>query len=423
MDRELASSLRACLEQLERGESLSACLARYPEQAADLEPMLLAAGALTELRPVRVPAAVRRQHWQMLGAALEGQARAARPTFRTRLTWPWAWDGARRLAPAGLGALLVCVVLTAGAVAASRPGEPAYGWRVAVERIPAWLQPSAEGRAEAELGIAQRRLQDVTMYLQAAQRADPVALAALQADDEAVAREAGSLPQAERLRLAERVAGQAGVLRVLAEEAGEPQGAGALRLAAGRIEATASHIRGGQAQPQTSDRIDAGQGTGNSPGADAAQGAADGPGEDAGRGPDPGPGADAGYGPSDGTPPVVRGLVPDEGLAEGETPQPSTPAVTPVDTPSPGPAPATAEVRPTQTAAPSSAITPQGPGPGPATDAAPGPGPATEAAPGPGPGPATDAPSEPGLQATSPVEPAGPGPTRAPNPPDAGGHG
>jgi hypothetical protein len=44
--------LESCLDALARGESLEACLARFPEQRRDLEPLLRAAIQLQSFRTV-----------------------------------------------------------------------------------------------------------------------------------------------------------------------------------------------------------------------------------------------------------------------------------------------------------------------------------------------------------------------------------
>ena len=74
----------------------------------------------------------------------------------------------------------------AGMVAASGPGDLAYGLRIAAERIPARLAPSAETRARAELGIANRRLADLDRTMrsqdQDARRADGLCTAGQRRD-------------------------------------------------------------------------------------------------------------------------------------------------------------------------------------------------------------------------------------------------
>ena len=84
-------------------------------------------------------------------------------------------------------------------VAASRPGDLAYGVRVAVERAPALLARGSESRARAELGIAARRLADLDRTMSSQEQAlDERTVAALLASVEQAADLAASLPEAVR---------------------------------------------------------------------------------------------------------------------------------------------------------------------------------------------------------------------------------
>jgi hypothetical protein len=53
MAADLDSVLEDCLDRISQGESLQACLVRYPEQATELEPLLIAAAQFqkTQVRP------------------------------------------------------------------------------------------------------------------------------------------------------------------------------------------------------------------------------------------------------------------------------------------------------------------------------------------------------------------------------------
>ena len=129
----------------------------------------------------------------------------------------------------------------AGMVAASGPGDLAYGLRIAAERIPARLTPSAEARARAELGIASRRLADLDRTMRSQdQELDERTVSALLVSVEAAAEMATSLSEPVRTEVAARVAEQAELLGQL-KRFGAPRTGG--RNIAGRIRASLSRGR------------------------------------------------------------------------------------------------------------------------------------------------------------------------------------
>src|SRR5262245_49598557 len=59
MDHLLANNLQACLDLLEAGTSVEECLAAYPAQRAELEPLLRTVTSLARLPAPPLPAAAR----------------------------------------------------------------------------------------------------------------------------------------------------------------------------------------------------------------------------------------------------------------------------------------------------------------------------------------------------------------------------
>ncbi len=138
-------------------------------------------------------------------------------------------------AAAGLAVHPLCVLLMAGMVAASEPGDLAYGLRIAAERIPARLTPSTEARARAELGIASRRLADLDRTMRSQdQELDERTVSALLISVEAAADMATTLSEPERTEIAARVAEQAELLGQLKQSAHRTQEAEALQAASGQ---------------------------------------------------------------------------------------------------------------------------------------------------------------------------------------------
>ena len=252
MDGELGRSLKISLERLERGDSVAACLAGFPQHAADLEPMLIAAQALMSLHGQRLSEENRREAKARLRGALAidpGTTPAhgfLRRLLGRRAARPAANQGYRpygpRLAWAGLIVALLCVTLSAGIVAASQPGEAAYPLRVAAERWPVYLQTSPEARAAAWLDVADRRLGDLESSLARDGRPDPTALAALLASEDAGAQVVDALPAGEQAAAAARVAAQAGALARLAQQTPGAEAAGTLVAASQRAFALATRL-------------------------------------------------------------------------------------------------------------------------------------------------------------------------------------
>ena len=192
----LPAILDDCLQRLQTGETVAACLDRYPDQASELAPMLMAAARLRPLAGQRLSDAQRAQGRAAVRAAARTQvARAAHPGRGPG--WGWMKSRAFGLAVAALAVVLV-LALAGTTVLASQPGDAGYPLRVVAERAPAALQPSPAGRADAELRIADRRLDDLESHLRATRRIEAAALAALIRGDEAAARRATDLPEIQR---------------------------------------------------------------------------------------------------------------------------------------------------------------------------------------------------------------------------------
>jgi uncharacterized membrane protein YgcG len=156
MDAQLEIKLIECLSQLDDGEPLDRILARYPDDAASLRPLLETATALEALReepsePARI--ASRRA---FLARAHELREAASRPRF-------WL---PRRMATA-IAALALALVFLGGTVAASAlalPDEPLYGVKRAVEDAQLLVAAGVQKEQLVER-FEQRRRDEVNMLL------------------------------------------------------------------------------------------------------------------------------------------------------------------------------------------------------------------------------------------------------------------
>lgn len=169
MNDELLTALDESLSAILAGESVEACLHRYPALAADLRPMLEAALAAHHLSAdVTVPrAAQNASRAQFLARAAELRSPAPR---RSR----WAVFNPRRLVNV-LG-LLVAFVLGSYSVAAvsaqSLPGEMLYGVKRAVEQTQLSFTFDPQARAHLQERLTARRVEEVREVLAAGRVTD-----------------------------------------------------------------------------------------------------------------------------------------------------------------------------------------------------------------------------------------------------------
>ncbi len=154
MTIEFELHLIEALDALERGEPIDAILARYPESAADLRPMLSTTAALPALRmqPSEAQKMKSRQTFLKQGAALrQASQRRGRLGFVPRLATMFA------------AFCVAFAVLSGGAVAASGsalPGDPLYGLKRTVEnaRLTFTIDSAARTALQAQFE-RQRRIE------------------------------------------------------------------------------------------------------------------------------------------------------------------------------------------------------------------------------------------------------------------------
>jgi hypothetical protein len=141
--------LQECLRELEQGaSSVEECLRRYPNHAAQLEPVLLTSAYLARAREARLSPAFKARVRNRLIREMY-----AHPRKRTRPAFLFM-----RLA-ASL-AVVILTLLGAGTVYAQRalPGEAFYGWKLTSENAWRAVTPDPVG---ADLAIAQRRVNEL----------------------------------------------------------------------------------------------------------------------------------------------------------------------------------------------------------------------------------------------------------------------
>jgi len=152
--RDFDNILDECLGRLIDGESIEACLSRYPRHAAELEPLLRTAQD-----------------------ALKATAIKPRPEFRQRAAYQFQsairdmpskgrWDFFSVLKPSVVTIITVVVVLLAGggtiAVSSnSLPDSPLYQVKIATESVRLAFTPSALGKSELNARFADERVDEI----------------------------------------------------------------------------------------------------------------------------------------------------------------------------------------------------------------------------------------------------------------------
>ncbi|HEY83415.1 MAG TPA: hypothetical protein G4O01_09070 [Dehalococcoidia bacterium] len=155
-DKEFEDILNECLERmLSRGETIEQCLASYPEQAAELEPLLQTALLAHEALAIKPRPEFRERARYQLRAALQemGEKRRRFSLF----SWQPRWATV-------VIAVLILLVVSGGTVAAasgSMPDDALYPVKLATEKVRLALTPSALGKAELYAELADRRVAEI----------------------------------------------------------------------------------------------------------------------------------------------------------------------------------------------------------------------------------------------------------------------
>jgi hypothetical protein len=165
MDAALETKLIECLSALDSGEPLEQILSRYPEDAAQLRPLLQTAAALPALRlePSQAAKATSRRAFLAQAAALSSTPSKRRFGFFAR--------------PAvSIAALVAAFVLVgAGAVAASGsalPGDPLYGLKRGVESVRLSFAVNNTSRDALAAQFEQERETETSALLNAGREAE-----------------------------------------------------------------------------------------------------------------------------------------------------------------------------------------------------------------------------------------------------------
>jgi hypothetical protein len=162
---DIAAILDVCLERMQCGESIEACLLDYPSEADELEPLLIAAAyARSTFRPPLLAPDARRAIQRQLRQAVVARQPSLR---RTRAS------SFRPLIMRFALALVVALFSLGGGVAAAQsslPGNSLYPLKRASEAVRIRLASSATQRASLHLDFAAARSAEIIALASSEQR-------------------------------------------------------------------------------------------------------------------------------------------------------------------------------------------------------------------------------------------------------------
>ncbi len=153
-NREFENILDECLDRLAGGETLEQCLQSYPEQAAQLEPLLKMAQAVSKASAILPRSEFKARARYQFHSALQAETTKKRqPLFGLRRRWSVVLMVASILLLAGGG--------TAVAASNSMPDSPLYPVKLAAEQVQLTLTPSDIGKARLCAVLADRRVAEI----------------------------------------------------------------------------------------------------------------------------------------------------------------------------------------------------------------------------------------------------------------------
>ena len=150
MNNELETVLDICLSQIEDGESdIDECLALYPEQAAELEPLLKAATRLSRGREVIPDPAYKARTRAKLSIYMQQNPQRKRVS-------PIFWRVA-----IGVMTMLIAFLATGTSFAQSAlPGDQLYTWKLTSENV--WRMTSSD-QLGVDLTLSDRRVHEIVV--------------------------------------------------------------------------------------------------------------------------------------------------------------------------------------------------------------------------------------------------------------------
>jgi hypothetical protein len=150
MNNDLETILDICLNQIEEGQvSVDECLARYPEHAAQLQPLLMAATRLARAREVVPSPSYRMRARSQLNVYMQQHPQHKRVS-------PVFWRVAISFAT------VMMLFLASGTAFAQQavPGDTLYTWKLTSEHV--WRLTSGDDLG-VDIALSQRRMRELVV--------------------------------------------------------------------------------------------------------------------------------------------------------------------------------------------------------------------------------------------------------------------
>ncbi|HET6595815.1 MAG TPA: hypothetical protein VFG81_09340 [Anaerolineales bacterium] len=150
MNNDLETILDICLNQIEEGQvSVDECLARYPEHAAQLQPLLMAATRLARAREVVPSPSYRMRARSQLNVYMQQHPQRKRVS-------PVFWRVAISFAT------VMMLFLASGTAFAQQavPGDTLYTWKLTSEHV--WRLTSGDDLG-VDIALSQRRMRELVV--------------------------------------------------------------------------------------------------------------------------------------------------------------------------------------------------------------------------------------------------------------------
>ncbi len=152
--------LNECIERIRRGETAAQCLASYPDNAAELEPLLKTVLSLNSVSELKARPEFRSYAKAQVLATVRGKAKGRAARRFSSLRWTWATIAVSVVAMVSAGS--GTVIASANAI----PGDPLYSVKRTVERAQLAVTPSDVGKAKLLANFTDRRVQEIGTMVQ-----------------------------------------------------------------------------------------------------------------------------------------------------------------------------------------------------------------------------------------------------------------
>jgi hypothetical protein len=151
--RDFDDILNECVERVLKGESVEACLASFPEHAAELEPLLRTVIDTRKAANVLPRPEFRQQAGYEFQAAIRNMKPNKSGFFRWQLRWATAVSVIAAVLLAGSG--------TVAAASDSLPDETLYSVKLFTEEVRLALTPSTLGKAQLYAKFTDTRVDEI----------------------------------------------------------------------------------------------------------------------------------------------------------------------------------------------------------------------------------------------------------------------